>query len=58
MQGCIFFCLTPLRPLLFLIGSGDYFTIIQLNLFLGDNVTEMRIKFLKKIEDSVPAGDD
>jgi len=24
----------------------------------GDNVTEMRVKFLKKIEDSVPAGDD
>jgi hypothetical protein len=24
----------------------------------GDNVTEMRVKFLKKIEDTVPAGDD
>ena len=24
----------------------------------GDNVTELRVKFIKKIEDSVPAGDD
>ena len=24
----------------------------------GDNVTEMRVKFVRKIEDSVPPGDD
>lgn len=24
----------------------------------GDNVTELRVKFLRKIEDTVPAGDD
>ena len=24
----------------------------------GDNVTELRVKFLRKIEDSVPPGDD
>lgn len=24
----------------------------------GDNVTELRIKFIRKIEDSVPPGDD
>ena len=24
----------------------------------GDNVTELRVKFIRKIEDTVPAGDD
>ena len=24
----------------------------------GDNVTEVRVKFIRKIEDTVPAGDD
>jgi len=24
----------------------------------GDNVTEMRVKFIRKIEDSIPPGDD
>ena len=27
-------------------------------LLQGDNVTELRVKFLRKIEDTVPAGDD
>jgi hypothetical protein len=32
--------------------------VIYRYFFSGDNVTEMRVKFLKKIEDTVPAGDD
>jgi hypothetical protein len=36
-------------------GSRSGFTTL---VFPGDNVTEMRVKFLKKIEDTVPAGDD
>ena len=33
-------------------------TVILISLLSGDNVTELRVKFVKKIEDTVPAGED
>lgn len=39
------------------VGSRDG-VVVNANISQGDNVTELRVKFLRKIEDTVPAGDD
>ena len=58
---------TPfLIPILFLlfgiffesINNKSYQKILKYYFYSGDNVTELRVKFLKKIEDTVPPGDD
>ena len=36
------------------LGDFCFFNVIR----AGDNVTEVRVKFIRKIEDTVPAGDD
>ena len=50
--------LATFRNNFFLAQNWKMLQIVMTLYCLGDNVTELRVKFLKKIEDTVPPGDD
>jgi hypothetical protein len=54
---CLFFCSLTILVFYFKVQLEVECRIVQDQL-KGDNATELRIKFLKKLEDALPIGED